>query len=155
MIWGQPIYWYWFAGGVLISLFEIFLPGVLFVWLGVGAVATGLVVLAAPGMALSYQLLLFAGFALAATVFGRKLVKSRERPTDHPDLNRRGAQYVGRVFTVDAPTVDGRGRMRVGDTVWSIGVRPGRGEVPAGGHVRVVEVEGSTLVVEPADRTGH
>ena len=28
MIWGQPIYWYWFAGGVLISVFEIFLPGV-------------------------------------------------------------------------------------------------------------------------------
>jgi membrane protein implicated in regulation of membrane protease activity len=151
MIWGQPVYWYWFAGGVLISVVEIFLPGVLFIWLGIGAVATGLAVLAAPGMAPSYQFLIFAVCALIATVAGRKFVKSRERPSDHPDLNRRAVQYVGQVFTLDAPTADGRGRMRVGDTTWNIGVRPGRGDVPAGSHVRVVGVEGATLVVEPVE----
>lgn len=66
--------------------------------------------------------------------------------TDEPELNRRGHQLVGRVVVVAEPLRHGRGTVRVGDSVW-----PAQGpELEAGARARVVKVEGTALVVEPA-----
>jgi inner membrane protein len=50
------------------------------------------------------------------------------------------------VFTLDAPIVAGCGRIRVDDSSWRV-VGP---DTPAGERVRVVRIEGTTLVVEAA-----
>jgi membrane protein implicated in regulation of membrane protease activity len=66
--------------------------------------------------------------------------------SDQPDLNRRGAQCIGRVYRVEEAIVANRGKVRVGDTLW-----PVEGpDVPAGTPVRVAGVNGTLLVVEPA-----
>ena len=76
------------------------------------------------------------------------------RPGHHPppdeedeaasNLNRRAHALVGQTFTLEAPIVDGSGRIRVGDSSWRV-TGP---SAPAGASVRVVRVEGATLVVE-------
>ena len=38
--------------------------------------------------------------------------------TDQPDLNRPAVQLVGRVLVVVEPIEGGRGKVRVGDTLW-------------------------------------
>lgn len=65
--------------------------------------------------------------------------------SDQPDLNRRGAQLVGRTATV-AETIEGRrGKVRIGDTVW-----PAEGpDAAMGATVRIVAVDTSVLVIEP------
>lgn len=66
--------------------------------------------------------------------------------TDEPELNRRGHQLVGRVVIVAEPLRNGRGTVRVGDTVW-----PAQGpDLEAGAKARVVKTEGTALVVEAA-----
>jgi membrane protein implicated in regulation of membrane protease activity len=66
--------------------------------------------------------------------------------SDQPDLNRPAAQLVGRVVVVAEAIDGGRGKVRVGDTLWSA-VGP---DVPAGAEVRVIAAKATELVVEPA-----
>jgi hypothetical protein len=61
-----------------------------------------------------------------------------------PHLSQRGQSLVGRVFVLETPIKDGEGRIRVDDSSWRVtGV-----DRFAGARVRVVRVEGSTLVVD-------
>ena len=63
--------------------------------------------------------------------------------SEQPLLNRRAEQYVGRVFTLQEPIVNGRGRLRVDDTVWRV-----EGEdCPAGTAVEVTGVDATLLRV--------
>ena len=60
-------------------------------------------------------------------------------------LNRRGESYIGRIFTLDGAIVDGRGRLKIDDTVWLV-AGP---DLPAGTHVRVAGADNTLLLVEP------
>ena len=64
--------------------------------------------------------------------------------SDQPDLNRPAVQLVGRVLVVAEPIEGGRGKVRVGDTLW-----PAEGpDLPAGAEVRVTAAKGTVLQVE-------
>lgn len=64
--------------------------------------------------------------------------------SDQPDLNRRGAQLIGRVLIVEEAIEGGRGKVRIGDTLW-----PVEGpDLPVGAQVRVAGIRGTALVVE-------
>jgi inner membrane protein len=141
--------WAWIILGVVLIGLELAAPGVFLLWLGLAAVATGLV----DGMAdLSWQAstLLFAALSVVAVLVGRALSRpdvSRETSS----LNRRGAALVGRIFVLEAPISAGEGRIRVDDSSWRV-TGP---DQPTGASVRVVRVEGATLMVEAAERTSH
>jgi len=66
--------------------------------------------------------------------------------TDEPALNRRAEQYVGQSFTLKEPIVNGEGKIKVDDSTWKITGT----DIDAGETVRVIAVEGSTLIVEGA-----
>ncbi len=66
--------------------------------------------------------------------------------TDQPDLNRRSVQLVGRVGVVEEAIAHGRGRVRIGDTLWLV-EGP---DAPAGAQVRVKAAQGAVLQVERA-----
>jgi membrane protein implicated in regulation of membrane protease activity len=64
--------------------------------------------------------------------------------SDQPELNRRGLQLVGRVLIVEEAIEGGRGKVRVGDTLW-----PAEGpDTPAGTEVRVTAARVTILLVE-------
>lgn len=64
--------------------------------------------------------------------------------SDDPNLNRRGHQLVGRAGVVVEPIVGGRGRVRLGDTLWTAE----GDDAPEGATVRVTEARGTILMVE-------
>lgn len=66
---------------------------------------------------------------------------------DEPSLNARGAHFVGQVAMLDKPITAGRGRIRLGDTLWAVE----GADLPAGTRVRVVASRGAILLVAPAD----
>jgi hypothetical protein len=70
--------------------------------------------------------------------------------TDQPDLNRRPNQLVGRLVTLEEAIAHGRGKARIGDTVWVV-EGP---DAPAGAQVRVSAARGTVLVVEPTQGFG-
>ncbi|MBV9078569.1 MAG: NfeD family protein [Methylobacteriaceae bacterium] len=138
--------WPWLVAGLVLVGAETFAPGIFLVWLGIAALATGIVE-AAIGLSWQSALVLFAAFALVAVLAGRALTHRRgEHQPANPHLNRRGAALVGRVFILDGPLVAGEGRIRVDDSVWRV-VGP---DLPAGARVRALRLDGATLVVEPA-----
>jgi inner membrane protein len=64
--------------------------------------------------------------------------------SDEPNLNRPAAQLVGRVLILAEAIEGGRGKVRVGDTLW-----PVEGpDAPEGAEVRVTAANGTVLVVE-------
>lgn len=147
---GEIVYWHWLAIGALLIAVEVVVPGVLFLWLGIAAGLTGLLVLVFPDSGWEVQLLVFAALSVASVYLGRRVFGRMEGSPAHPTLNRRGRRHIGQTFTLDAPTVNGRGRMRVADGSWSVRVDDG-GDLPAEARVRVTGVDGATLTIAPAE----
>jgi inner membrane protein len=65
--------------------------------------------------------------------------------SDQPDLNRRADQLIGRVLLLEEAIEAGRGKVRVGDTLW---LAEGA-DLPAGARVKVTGVRRDALLVEP------
>ncbi|MBY0298700.1 MAG: NfeD family protein [Methylobacterium sp.] len=132
--------WAWILLGLALAAGELALPGVFLIWLGLGALCTGLAT-AALGLPWQGQVLAFAALSAAASLAGQRL--SRRSPEL---LHRRGHDLVGTVVVLDAPISDGIGRIRVGDSVWRV-TGP---DLPAGTRVRVTGLDGATLTVAAA-----
>jgi membrane protein implicated in regulation of membrane protease activity len=80
-------------------------------------------------------------------VFGvRRFFRVEAAHTDQPDLNVRGQQYVGRSLVVEQAIQNGRGKVRVGDTLW----QAEGPDAPVGTRVTVTATRGTVLVVERA-----
>jgi membrane protein implicated in regulation of membrane protease activity len=136
--------WAWIILGVILIGVELLAPGSFFLWLGLAAIATGLLD-ALLGLSWQAAALLFALLSVGAVILGRFATRSTTQPdAEATPLTQRGQSLVGRVFTLEAPIKDGEGRIRVDDSSW----RVTGADRFAGAKVRVVRVEGSTLVVD-------
>ncbi|AMJ61675.1 NfeD family protein [Bosea sp. PAMC 26642] len=138
--------WAWVVLGLALIGGEMLAPGVFLIWLGLAALLTGIVVgLSAIGW--QAAALVFAALCVVSVLAGRFLTRRKgEEPDAATGLNDRGRQLIGKVFRLEATMAGGEGRIRVGDSSWRI-TGP---ELLAGSEVRVVRVEGATLVVEKA-----
>lgn len=140
----EPIYWNWLLLGIFLLVVELLAPGTFFLWMGVAAFCVGLLLIPFPSVPWQYQWLIFAILSVASIIIWRTYFQRYFSVTDEPFLNRRGQQYIGRVFNLDAPIVNGYGRIRVDDSIWKI-----KGpDCPEGTRVRVVAVEGVILKVQ-------
>jgi membrane protein implicated in regulation of membrane protease activity len=145
MIEGLEPGWLWLIGGVILLAAEIIAPGFFLMFIGAAAVATGVFALALP-IGIAVQLALFAVLTFAVVRFGgRRAYASRYDYSSDPHLNDRASRMIGSVVVVvDAVDKHG-GRVRVGDSEWSARGQP----AAAGDRVRIVDVEGNCLKVEP------
>jgi membrane protein implicated in regulation of membrane protease activity len=136
--------WGWALAGIVLVGLEMFAPGMFLIWLGLAAFLTALLV----GLfSLGWQAsaLAFAILAVASVVTGRKLSRpDRDLPDGARHLNARGQQLIGQSFRLDRPLLNGEGQLKVGDSVWRI-TGP---DMVAGANVKVLRVDGATLVVE-------
>lgn len=142
----EVIFWHWWSLGAILLIIELLAPGMFFIWMGESAFVVGAVLWVFPGMDLEYQVILFSILSVVSIVVFRRFLRYSPIQSDRPLLNRGTAQYVGRVFTLQEPIVNGRGKIRVDDSTWRV-----EGEdCPAGAKVRVTDAEGVILKVEPA-----
>ena len=144
---GEIVFWHWWVAGFGFLIIEIFAPGIAFLWFGLAAGVVGLILLAFPETSWQVQLLAWALFSVISLAAWRFYLRRRPIETDHPTLNRRGEQYVGRHFTLEEPVINGLGKIKVDDSIWKI---EGETDLPSGARVRVTAVDGTILKVEPA-----
>ena len=136
-------HWGWLVFAALLGIGEVMLPGIFLIWVALAASITGLIALALP-VSVPVQLLLFALLCLASVWGGRRWYAANPVDSQDPLLNDRTARLLGEVVTVVEPIDNGRGRVKVGDSVWSC-----RGpDAPAGTRVRVIGADASVLKVE-------
>ena len=140
-------FWHWWILGALLAAVEALAPGMFFIWFGAAALIVGVVALIIPGMGWELEVLIFAVLAAVAVFVGRKFLHRPARQSEDPALNRRAERYLGRRFTLETPIINGRGSIKVDDSVW----RAAGPEMPAGRQVKVVGIEGTVLKVEAAD----
>lgn len=141
--------WNWVFLGLALGALEMLVPGVHFIWFGLSALAIGLVTMVAQSLGLPIwwplQLVLFALVSVVA-VYGVRRYASPDGKCDVPDLNARGAQLIGRTAIVETAITGGRGRVRIGDTLW-----PAKGpDLPVGTSVRITGADNTVLNVERA-----
>ncbi len=140
-------FWHWWIAAVVFMIIEVFLPGAIFIWLGIAAGVVGLILLIFPETVWEIQFLVWSVLSVGAVVGWRFYLRRHPTETDLPTLNRRGEQYVGRHFTLEEAVVNGQGKIRVDDSTWKI---EGPEDLPVGSKVQVIAVEGTVLKVESA-----
>ncbi|MFC3074419.1 NfeD family protein [Shinella pollutisoli] len=141
--------WAWWVLGIVLLILEVLMPGVFLVWIGIAAILTGalsLVLWEQAAWTWQVQWIVFAALSLAAALVGRRIVRSRGDKSDQPYLNQRGRSLVGRTAVLEQPIREGRGRIRLDDTVWTV-EGP---DLPVGARVRVTASNGRDLTVEEA-----
>ena len=137
--------WNWFVVAVALFALESVVPGVHFVWFGIAAVIVGALGLTID-IAWEWQLITFAIISCITVFFARRYASPQVAASDQPELNLRAEQYVGRVVMVEEAISDGRGKVRVGDTVWNAQ----GSDAPQGARVKITGTNGTCLLVEHA-----
>jgi membrane protein implicated in regulation of membrane protease activity len=141
---GADAHWVWLGIAAALAIFELIVPGVFLIWIALAAAGTSVLALL-TGIALPYQVMLFAILSMASVYTGRRWYAAHAVTSDDPLLNDRAARLVGTRVTVVAAIRGGEGRVRVGDSVWTCR-GPDCGE---GATVRITGCEGNCLRVEP------
>jgi membrane protein implicated in regulation of membrane protease activity len=142
----EIVFWHWLAIGLLLLIVELLAPGMFFLWMAQAAGVTGLLLFLMPGMGWEMQATVFSVLSVLGVGVARRFFKLNPIQSDQPLLNRRTAQYIGRVFTLSQPIVNGLGKIKVDDSTWKV-----RGEdSPAGTQVIVVDADSVVLIVKKA-----
>src|SRR5262245_21042045 len=140
------LFWHWWVLALVLIGIEMVAPGFFLMWIGGAAAVTGLVTLIIPSLPWQAQFLVFGVLAVASVFGARYYFKRNPIQTSDATLNKRGAQYIGRTFSLEEAVWNGIGRVRVGDSVW----RAEGPDLPAGDRVKVTGVNGAALTVEKA-----
>ncbi len=139
------VYWHWWVLAVGLIILEIFAPGAIFMWMGIAAGIVGFILMLFPELTWQVQFVIFSVLSIASIVVWHSYLKKNPTKTDQPTLNRRGHQYVGRTFTLEEAIVNNVGKIKVDDSIWKV-----EGDnCDAGSQIKVVDVDGVVLRVEP------
>jgi inner membrane protein len=134
----------WAVAAMLLIAAETLLPEIFLLWLGIAAGAMFFIVWALPGMAPLWQAIAFVVLSFVSIGVYIKLIRGRHVAPDQPLLNKRGEQLIGKVLPLHEAIVNGQGRVKFGDALWTV-EGP---DLPAGTSVRVVGASSMTLRVE-------
>jgi len=137
----------WACMALLLIAAEVLMPGVFMLWLGIAAGVVFAVVLLVPGIPPPWQALGFIVLSFATIFIYRRFFGQLDEQSDQPLLNRKAEQFVGKIFILDTAIVNGNGRIKMGDALWTV-TGP---ELPAGARVRVVAADSMILTVVAAD----
>lgn len=137
--------WNWIILAVLLFVLELIVPGVHFLWFGLAAAIVGGIAFSTD-LSWQWEVVLFALISMATVFLVRRFTQPGSTLSDAPSLNERSTQYVGRVVTVEDAIQGGRGKVRVGDTIWAA-----QGpDLPKGATAKVTGTNGTVLIVKPA-----
>lgn len=145
--------WNWVIFALLLLAFETVIPGIHFLWFGLAALIVGVAVLVlssagpeyADAFVWQFQIIAFALISMVTVFFVRRYAAAADgEATDAPSLNLRAQQYVGRSTTVMVAIQGGRGKVKIGDSLW----QAEGADAPVGTRVKVTGVNGGVLVVE-------
>jgi membrane protein implicated in regulation of membrane protease activity len=144
----------WFILAAILLLAVILIPGTVVFWFfGLAGFLVGGTMLLLDPLLLDFtwqwQFIAFAMSGIVLVVLWARL----DRPA--PDGNIRAEQpfrsgpyvFVGQVFRLHKPIVDGIGIVTIGGTIWRVAGR----NCAAGRQVKVLRTEGTLLIVDPLE----
>lgn len=141
-------FWVWVMLAVILSIAEIFTAGFFLLPFGIGAAVAALLEFVWPG-SIGWQWAAFVGLSSLLLIVLRRF---SDRVTHEPPERVAGDRLLGRVGVVLSPLGPRgeSGMVRVEREEWRADQR-GEEPIAVGARVRVLAVEGTRLIVEPAD----
>ena len=141
------VFWYWWVIAFVLLVLEILTPGYFFMWMAASGFLTGAIVLLIPATSMNVQILIFSILSVVAIIVWKFYGKRHPITSDQPLLNKRGDQYIGRVFSLHEPIKNGQGKIKVDDSIWKV-----RGEdCDINSRVKVIAIRGTVFEVERLD----
>jgi inner membrane protein len=138
--------WAWWIVAGLLLIGELLMPGIFLLWLGVAALATGVLDLIFD-FGWKVEIVAFALLsALSVFVSWKFKLGMRNPATDAPHLNNPLQALIGKRYTLVEPMINGRGKLKIDDTLWDI-EGP---DVAMGETIRITGINGLKLIVERA-----
>jgi membrane protein implicated in regulation of membrane protease activity len=144
----QVNYWHWLALGLLLLCGELLGTAGYMLWIGIAAMLVGIVLAFIP---ISWQLqwISFGVFALALTwLWWRKQHRVDKQSDKQRSLNQKDKQLIGQTSVLEQDITRGKCRIKLGDTSWSA---YSDSDLPSGTLVKVIDVDGITLLIEKAE----
>jgi membrane protein implicated in regulation of membrane protease activity len=136
----------WLIIGLAFVFFELFVPGVYLVWFGLSAFVVAALV-SFFAWSLPTQLVIFAlvsaVFALIGWQVYKRVMNKKPVAEEYKHLNDFASAYIGKKYILDEDVVDGRSKVRVGDTVW---VAETNDHLKKGATVTVTGVRGGVIL---------
>jgi len=114
----MELYWGWFSLAAVLIIVEVVSPTFFFLWPGMAAICVGILAMVAPEMGFTARLAIFAVLTAAFAIGWRYYLKRYPAQSRDSDLNQRGVQLIGQTGIVLEAIVNGRGRVRIGDSTW-------------------------------------
>ena len=143
-------WWHWEIAGLALVLLELAVPVFFIIWFGFGAMLVGLVLLLAPGLALSAQIGVWVLASVAMTVLWFRVFKRSQHKTLVGTAAGEVIGEIGLLVSAVAPFERGKVRFQrpvLGAEEWAC---VAESAIAAGERVRVVSVEGSYVKVAKA-----
>ena len=137
-------FWYWWVIALILLVVEILAPGFFFLWMAISGFVTGALAFLVPATSMNVQILVFSVLSVVTILAWKFYGKKHPIESDHPLLNQRGAQYMGRIFSLYEPIKNGQGKIKVDDSIWKV-----QGEdCDITTRVKVIAVRGTVFEVE-------
>ncbi len=139
--------WGWVICGILMMMAEFAIPGIFMIWIGIGAVLTGIICMFLPDLSVSVQLLIFAVFSMISVflgwfIYGRVFGKSQKE--EYSDLNQGTKEFIGKKYPLISDVKNGQAQIKIGDSVWPVRTEE---NMRTGEMVTVSKVDGMVLYV--------
>ncbi len=137
----------WLILGLVLSIFELFVPGTYLIWFGFAGLLMSLLTCFID-MALSTQIIFFAVFSAIFVLIGwfsyRYIFKKTQTPQEYRNLNDSAQQYIGHIVTLSEDVIDNQTKVKVGDTYWlAYSEKP----LKKGENAKVTDVKDSLILV--------
>ncbi|HEY8157855.1 MAG TPA: NfeD family protein [Methylobacter sp.] len=140
----EIVFWNWWVLALILLVIELLAPGFFFLWMAASGFVTGLLLWLMPAIDIKLQVSIFSVLSVVAIIMWKLYGKKHPITTDHPLLNKRGQQYIGRVFSLYKPIENGEGKIKVDDSIWKV-----HGEdCDINTKVKVIAVRGTVFDVE-------
>jgi membrane protein implicated in regulation of membrane protease activity len=137
--------WFWIGAAVFLSVSEIFTAGFFMLPFGIGAAAAAVLAYFEAGEI--PQLLVFLGVSLIALFLLRRFVRIGDQNQPNVGSNRFVGQRARVIEAIDRDA--GVGRVRMETETWR--ATTDGAPIEEGTEVKVLDVRGTRLVVEPID----
>lgn len=145
----EIVAWHWMVLGILLVLFELFLPSFTALWFGVGAFVVGILFWLMPTLLLETQIIIWVILSIALTTFWFKVLKPLSFEKTKAGLPREA--ILGQVGTViKPPSLEHTGLVRfsvpvLGSDEW---LCRSQDVLQVGDRIQVIEILGNEIVVK-------
>jgi len=143
------LYWHWLAFGMILIILEMVVASFTIFWFGLGACLVGGLLLLAPNLDISVQILLWAIFSAFFTFLWFRVLRPRMTDQSKSGMAREAVLGLSGMV-VKIPQEGRRGVVRfstpvLGSDEWQFICEQ---NVVVGDRVYIIETSGNTLVVE-------